>query len=324
MGTTVIFKPQKKTLALLKNGAKHILLFGGSRPGKTTVLVMAIIYRALRFTGSRHLICRYRVKDVRSSVPRETLLPWLDNIIGKSGYTYLAHESMVTLLNDSEIRIDGLGDREQADKILGPEYNTIYFNEVSQLNYMAVTTAYSRQNLTNYDNFSIFKTKPLYGDSYSYNARVNILIRNIARADFVIKREGNNVKTGPLYDLFRRPNAALSRYDLWKETATWRHIEGEARDRRSLGWFGPDYAGGLPKELYILNPRKLQHEGKSFGALKNNFKNNTRRWFYHADTELIPIFSKQRGKDTKPWGDTWYRPKNMIPTSDCGTGSDTP
>jgi phage terminase large subunit len=147
MGTTVLFKPtaiQRKALALLKSGAKHILLFGGSRSGKTTVLVMAIIYRALKFAGSRHLICRYRAKDARSSVLRETLMPWLDNTVGKDGYTYLAHESMITLFNGSEIWIGGLGDREQADKILGHEYNTIYFNEISQLSYAAVTTAYSR------------------------------------------------------------------------------------------------------------------------------------------------------------------------------------
>ena len=147
MGTNVMFKPtliQKKALSLLKSGAKHVLLFGGSRSGKTTVLVMAIIFRALRFAGSRHLICRYRAKDARSSVLRETLIPWLNNTVGKSGYTYLAHESMVTLFNGSEIWIGGLGDREQADKILGHEYNTIYFNEISQLSYAAVTTAYSR------------------------------------------------------------------------------------------------------------------------------------------------------------------------------------
>jgi len=147
MGTSVVFKPtsiQRKALALLKGGAKHILLFGGSRSGKTTVLVMAIIYRALRFAGSRHLICRYRAKDARSSVLRETLIPWLDNTVGKNGYVYLAHESMVKFFNGSEIWIGGLGDREQADKILGHEYNTIYFNEISQLSYAAVTTAYSR------------------------------------------------------------------------------------------------------------------------------------------------------------------------------------
>jgi phage terminase large subunit len=147
MGTTTVFKPtgiQKRALELLKSGAKHILLFGGSRSGKTTVLVMAIIYRALRFAGSRHLICRYRAKDARSSVLRETLLPWLDSTIGKGGYSFLTHESVITLFNGSELWIGGLGDREQADKILGHEYNTIYFNEISQLSYAAVTTAYSR------------------------------------------------------------------------------------------------------------------------------------------------------------------------------------
>jgi hypothetical protein len=51
---------------------------------------------------------------------------------------------MITLFNGSEIWIGGLGDREQADRILGHEYNTIYFNEISQLSYAAVTTAYSR------------------------------------------------------------------------------------------------------------------------------------------------------------------------------------
>jgi hypothetical protein len=51
---------------------------------------------------------------------------------------------MVTLFNGSEIWIGGLGDMEQADRILGHEYNTIYFNEISQLSYAAVTTAYSR------------------------------------------------------------------------------------------------------------------------------------------------------------------------------------
>jgi PBSX family phage terminase large subunit len=105
---------------------------------------MVIIYRALRFAGSRHLICRYRAKDARSSVLRETLLPWLAGTVGSENYTYLAHENMVTLFNGSELWIGGLGDREQADKILGHEYNTIYFNEISQLSYAAVTTAYSR------------------------------------------------------------------------------------------------------------------------------------------------------------------------------------
>ena len=87
------------------------------------------------------------------------------------------------------------------------------------------------------------------------NIAVNILIRNIARADFVLECGGEELKKGPLYDLFHRPNKNLSRYDLWKETAAWWHLEGEA-----FWWFGPDYSGGLPKEIHILNPRKIQTE----------------------------------------------------------------
>lgn len=141
------FKPtkiQQKALELLKSDAKHILLFGGSRSGKTTVLVMAVIYRAVRYPGSRHLICRYRAKDARSSVMHETLLPWLNKTIGRKRYRPNAHEGYIQLWNGSEIWIGGLGDKEQVDKILGHEYNTIYFNEVSQIAYSAITTAYSR------------------------------------------------------------------------------------------------------------------------------------------------------------------------------------
>ena len=97
-----MFKPtaaQRNALALLKSGAKHILLFGGSRSGKTTVLVMAVIYRAVRYAGSRHLICRLRAKDARSSVLRETLLPLLSNTIGNSNYSHNIHSGLITLFN---------------------------------------------------------------------------------------------------------------------------------------------------------------------------------------------------------------------------------
>jgi hypothetical protein len=51
------------------------------------------------------------------------------------------------------------------------------------------------------DYFSTFNGEPHTGDNYLYNAwvniAVNILIRNIARADFVIKKGGNDVTSGP-------------------------------------------------------------------------------------------------------------------------------
>ena len=152
-------------------------------------------------------------------------------------------------------------------------------------------------HLTNDDIFSNIYIDQPNVNSYFLNAwvniAVNILIRNIARADFTIKNEGEDVTHGKIYDLFRKPNPALSRYDLWKETAAWWHLEGEA-----FWWFGSDYSGGLPNEIYILDPRKMRHEGElsgvgNAGASDFGFRHIPRRWFYHSGSELIPILSDE-------------------------------
>jgi HK97 family phage portal protein len=155
------------------------------------------------------------------------------------------------------------------------------------------------------DDFSKFNIDP-FRDTYLCNAwvniAVNIVIRNIARADFVLEKEGVEITKGSLHDLFHRPNSFLSRYDLWKETAAWWHIEGEA-----FWWFGPEYSGGLPRELYILDPRKLQLEGEggcySSLDMRGEFQNKRRRWFYNTGSELVPIFSDEliHFKDWNPW-----------------------
>lgn len=175
-----MFKPtkvQRAALRLLKSGAKHVLLFGGSRSGKTTILVIVIIYRAVRYRGSRHLICRLRTKDARSSVLHETLIPWLVKIVGAKRFKLVVHEGYVRLWNGSEIWIGGLGDREQVDKILGHEYNTIYFNEVSQISYASVNVAYSRlaMNVEGCRNLFLYDCNPASPMHWAYK----VFIRKI-------------------------------------------------------------------------------------------------------------------------------------------------
>ena len=146
-------------------------------------------------------------------------------------------------------------------------------------------------HLTNDEFFSNLYIEP-HNNSYLLNAWVNIavsiLIRNIGRADFTIKNEGEDVTNGQVYDLFRKPNPALSRFDIWKETAAWWHLEGEA-----FWWFGSEYSGGLPKEIYILDPRKMRHEAELSGGFDFGFRHIPRRWFYHSGSELIPILSDE-------------------------------
>jgi len=144
--------------------------------------------------------------------------------------------------------------------------------------------------LSDNDDFLKFNIEP-FNDSFLCNAwvniAVNILIRNIARADFVIEKEGIELKSGTLFNLFHRPNTHLSRFDLWKETAAWWFLEGEA-----FWWFGSDYSGGIPKQIFILNPRKLMLESEGM-SLKGEFSDNKRRWFYNNGVELVPILSDE-------------------------------
>jgi HK97 family phage portal protein len=150
----------------------------------------------------------------------------------------------------------------------------------------------SKNFLTADDDFINLYSEQHLQDSYFLNSwvniAVNILIRNIARADFTIKNGGDDITHGAIFDLFHRPNSFLSRYDLWKETAAWWFLEGEA-----IWWFGSDYSGGLPKEIFILDPRKMRHEGELYGSLDFGFRQIPRRWFYHCGTELIPILSDE-------------------------------
>jgi len=150
----------------------------------------------------------------------------------------------------------------------------------------------SRISLTSDDDFHNFEIGQPFVNSYFLNAwvniAVNILIRNIARADYVIQREGNEVTNGQIHDLFRKPNPALSRFDLWKETSAWWFLEGEC-----FWWYGSDYSGGIPKEIFILDPRKMRHECELSGGFDYSYRHIPRRWFYHSGTELIPILSDE-------------------------------
>ena len=64
---------QREANRLLASPARYIMLRGGSRSGKTFVLVRAIIQRALNAPGSRHVIFRFRFNHVKTSVWSDTL-----------------------------------------------------------------------------------------------------------------------------------------------------------------------------------------------------------------------------------------------------------
>ena len=187
-------------------------------------------------------------------------------------------------------------------RIFSPNYWRLNNNYKRQLTEKKLKSNNNFQNSPADDgDFGYIYSNAPNNDYYLYNAwvniAVNILIRNLARADFVIEREGEEIKSGLLFDLFHRPNERLSRYDLWKETAAWWHLEGEA-----IWWFGPDYTGGLPKNIYVLNPRQIQLEGGGLD-LHDSLNNRKRRWYYNTGVDTVPIFSDEiiHFRDFNPW-----------------------
>ena len=135
---------QAQANLLLGGAQKHILLDGGSRSGKSAVLVRAICARAIKAPKSRHAILRFRFKHVKESIGLDTLPTVMSKCFPNVPYDINKSDWYVTLPNRSEIWLGGLDDKERTEKILGKEYATIYLNEVSQIPWTSRNLAVTR------------------------------------------------------------------------------------------------------------------------------------------------------------------------------------
>lgn len=135
---------QREANRLLAGPARNIMLRGGSRSGKTFVLVRAIIQRAINAPGSRHAIFRFRFNHAKTSVWSDTLPKVLLLCFPTLKVRFDKTDFYVELPNGSQVWIAGLDDKERVEKILGQEYATLYFNESSQIPWASVETAMSR------------------------------------------------------------------------------------------------------------------------------------------------------------------------------------
>lgn len=134
---------QSEAIATMKGKAKHVLLYGGSRSGKTAITIYAMIIRALK-KKSRHGILRSRFSHAKTSVGHGSMPEILD-FMGL-GSTIRANKSdwFWPFPNGSEIWLAGLDDKERTEKVLGTEYSTLLFEEISQMTYDSVITALTR------------------------------------------------------------------------------------------------------------------------------------------------------------------------------------
>lgn len=125
---------QREAHALIGGAQTNTMLFGGSRSGKTFLIVRAIIVRALAAPGSRHAILRFRFNACKQSIGMDTLPKVMKLCF--PGVAFKWNDQMgffsVGPLG-AEVWLAGLDDKERTEKILGLEFVTIYLNECSQI-----------------------------------------------------------------------------------------------------------------------------------------------------------------------------------------------
>lgn len=135
---------QAKAQELLAGPQRHTCLVGGSRSGKTTLIVRSIGIRALRSAGSRHAILRLRGNAARASITLDTLPKVFKTCFPSVKLKEHRQDGFFSLPNDAEIWIGGLDDKERVEKILGKEFVTLFFNECSQIPYASVVVVLTR------------------------------------------------------------------------------------------------------------------------------------------------------------------------------------
>lgn len=120
------------------------MLFGGSRSGKTFLLVRNLVMRALKAPKSRHAILRFRFNAVKASIVHDTFPKVMDLAFAGIKYTLNKTDWFAEFENGSQIWFGGLDDKERTEKILGQEYVTIYLNECSQIPFTSQGIATTR------------------------------------------------------------------------------------------------------------------------------------------------------------------------------------
>lgn len=135
---------QDEANALLGGDAQHVMLLGGSRSGKTFLIVRGICMRALKAQKSRHAILRFRFNHCKQSIVFDTFPKVMALAFPDVTYDLNKSDWFATLPNGSEIWFGGLDDKERTEKVLGNEYATIFLNECSQISWASRNTVVTR------------------------------------------------------------------------------------------------------------------------------------------------------------------------------------
>ena len=227
--------------------ARHVMLFGGSRSGKTFVFCSAIVRRAMK-ARSRHAIIRRYYNGVKAAIGLDTLPRVLQLRYPKLCVHYNRSNNVFILPNGSEIWLVGLDDAKRAEKILGREFATIYFNECSEIDYANVQTALTRlaQNVPGLVNRALYDCNPPPRSHWCYQLFVGG-IDPVSRAVLRNPESYRALRINPEENRANLPEGYIEN--------TLANLPERQRRRFLLGEWGDDTEGALWSQSTIDRAR---------------------------------------------------------------------
>lgn len=311
-------KTQIKAIRKLSSKARHIMLYGGSRSGKTFILVYALLVRASK-VKSRHVILRHKFNHAKTSIWLDTLPKVLSICFPKLHVEWNKTDYFITLPNGSEVWVSGLDDSVRVEKILGKEYSTIYYNECSQIPYDSVKIALTRLAEKN------ALTKKVYYDENPPSKKHWSYWLFIRKQD----PDDNEPINADMYDSFlMNPKDNLENIDEDYIRITLAGMSKKDRERFELGLFD-DSGDGLTYYGFDRDKNVKKFDYKSI--LKKNIHTIQIGQDYNVDpmtcaigffiNETLYIFDEvfERNSDTpkvaRLLNDRGYQQGNVIPDS---------
>ena len=280
------FKKTEKQIeatTLQASNATHCMLFGGSRSGKTFQNMRSIIVRALNYPGSRHLVARSTLKSVKTAIISDTLpkvvrlcFPDLMNSLVND---FNKSENFWTLPNGSQIWFGGIGNSEQAEKILGTEYSTIFFNEVSELPYRSILKVRTRlaQKIDGCKLKIYYDCNPPSRAHWAYKEFIE-LVSPYDSSVMLDKKDYVSLLMNPADNIDNLPDVYLKQLEALPEHEKNRFLLGLWSDQIYGAVFGTDLAK-IDDHIgeYEYNPEYPVYTGWDIGHT-----DDTAIWFYQV------------------------------------------
>ena len=243
---------KQRDACIMMRDTDHTMLFGGSRSGKTFIILRQIVLRALK-KPSRHLIARHRFSHIKKSVVNGTMKDVMRECFPGITFKYNAIDAFYEIpvpnthpQEYSYITVTGIDSKDRVEAILGNEYSSIYLNECSQIAWEGVTTLWTRLAETSGLSLRMYyDCNPPNKSHWAYS----LFIKNVLPDGTPWDMQHDSMLMNPVHNLDNLPPTYLATLKALPKRQRQRFLEGLFLDTAEDAlWSDMDIANARTKK----------------------------------------------------------------------------